>query len=93
MCCRLPEALKDFEQALAIEPNNAVSRNARGLLLEKMGRPDAALADFEAAVQEDKGANVDFLRNRGLCCRALKDYNKAVQDFDRYPDAVNTYTT
>lgn len=81
--CRLPEALKDFEQALTVEPNSALSHNARGLLLEKMGRPDAALADFEAAVQIDRGVNADFLRNRGLCCRALKDYNKAVQDFDR----------
>lgn len=82
--CRLPDALKDFEQALTIEPRNALSHNARGLLLEKMGQPDAALADFEAAVQVDGGANIDFLRNRGLCCRALKDYGKAVQDFDRF---------
>jgi len=50
--------LADFEQALTIEPKNALSHNARGLLLEKMGRPDAALADFERAVQLDGAANV-----------------------------------
>lgn len=82
-CCRLQEALADFEQALTIEPKNALSHNARGLLLEKMGKPDAALADFEAAVQLEGGTNVDFLRNRGLCFRARRDYNKAVEDFDR----------
>lgn len=82
-CCRLQEALADFEQALTIEPRNALSHNARGLLLEKMGKPDAALADFEAAVQLEGGTNVDFLRNRGLCFRARRDYNKAVEDFDR----------
>jgi len=82
--CRLQEALADFEQALTIEPKNALSHNARGLLLEKMGRPDAALADFERAVQLDGAANVDFLRNRGLCFRARREYNKAVEDFDRY---------
>ena len=83
-CCRLQEALADFEQALTIEPKNALSHNARGLLLEKMGKPDAALADFEAAVQLEGGTNVDFLRNRGLCFRARRDYNKAVEDFDRF---------
>lgn len=76
--------MADFEQALNVEPKNALSHNARGLLLEKMGKPDAALADFEAAVQLDGGANVDFLRNRGLCFRARRDYNKAVEDFDRF---------
>ena len=76
--------MADFEQALTIEPKNALSHNARGLLLEKMGRPDAALADFERAVQLDGAANVDFLRNRGLCFRARREYNKAVEDFDRY---------
>lgn len=81
--CRLQEALADFEQALTLEPKNALSYNARGLLLEKMGRPDAALADFQRAVQLDGGANVDFLRNRGLCFRARREYNKAVEDFDR----------
>ena len=81
--CRLQEALADFEQALKVEPDNALSHNARGLLLEKMGRPDAALADFETAVQLDGATNVDFLRNRGLCYRARRDYNKAVKDFDR----------
>ncbi|KAL0021276.1 hypothetical protein WJX79_005975 [Trebouxia sp. C0005] len=80
---RLQEALADFEQALTIEPKNALSHNARGLLLEKMGRPDAALADFERAVQLDGAANTDFLRNRGLCFRARREYNKAVEDFDR----------
>lgn len=82
-CCRLQDALADFEQALTIEPKNALSHNARGLLLEKMGKPDAALADFEAAVQLEGGTNVDFLRNRGLCFRARRDYNKAVEDFNR----------
>lgn len=82
-CCRLQEALADFEQALSLEPKNALSHNARGLLLEKMGKPDAALTDFEAAVQLDGGTNVDFLRNRGLCFRARREYNKAVEDFDR----------
>lgn len=81
--CRLQDALEDFEQAVSLEPNNALSHNARGLLLEKIGRPDAALADFEKAVQLDGGTNVDFLRNRGLCFRARRDYNKAVEDFDR----------
>ncbi|DBA99837.1 hypothetical protein WJX77_011850 [Trebouxia sp. C0004] len=80
---RLQEALADFEQAMTIEPKNAVSHNARGLLLEKMGRPDAALADFERAVHLDGAANVDYLRNRGLCFRARREYNKAVEDFDR----------
>ena len=82
-CCRLQDALADFQQALTIEPKNALSHNARGLLLEKMGKPDAALADFEAAVQLEGGTNVDFLRNRGLCFRARRDYNKAVEDFNR----------
>lgn len=82
-CCRLQDALADFEQALTIEPKNALSHNARGLLLEKMGKPDAALADFETAVQLEGGTNVDFLRNRGLCFRARRDYNKAVEDFNR----------
>lgn len=40
IACRYAEALSDFSQAVAIDPQGALSYNARALLLERLGRPD-----------------------------------------------------
>ncbi len=56
-------ALKEFDRAIAIKPDFAGARVARGILLYRQGKPEAALADFEMAAQQEpnNGAILDRL--------------------------------
>ena len=48
---RLDEALAALSRALDIDPANAYALNARGLVLDRMGRHAEAIASFEAAIE------------------------------------------
>lgn len=50
---RLSDALSEFGRALALEPNDPMTLNNRGVTLAAMGLRDAALADFIAAAGRD----------------------------------------
>lgn len=57
------EALKQLNRALALQPDLTAARIARGLLLYREGKPEAALFDFQSAVQTEpeNGAILDRL--------------------------------
>jgi tetratricopeptide (TPR) repeat protein len=46
------EALKEFDRALAFKPDFPAAHSARGSLYYQMGKPEAALADLEAAAAQ-----------------------------------------
>ncbi len=66
-----------------MEPQGGLSYNARGLLLERLGRSDQAIHDFDMATSLD-AANTSYLKNRGLCYRTLGQYDAAIRDFTRW---------
>jgi tetratricopeptide (TPR) repeat protein len=46
---RLGKALADYTQAIALDPKEAFAYYNRGLLYQKRGERDAAIADFQKA--------------------------------------------
>ena len=79
------EALADVEQALALDPSNAVYRVWRGAIRKSGGEWNAALEDFSAAIALAPGAVMAFFgraevrRNLGLKDDALEDARKVAE--------------
>ncbi|KAB2640462.1 MAG: tetratricopeptide repeat protein [Verrucomicrobia bacterium] len=48
---KLPEALKEFEEAISLRPTNAEARNDMALTLLKMGRRQDAIMEFQRSLQ------------------------------------------
>lgn len=76
---RTAEALKDYSEALRLNPSSPSWYSNRGLIHLETKQYDDAIADF--------GASLDIVetdtayRNRGLAYTKKKEYVKAVEDF------------
>ncbi|MBV9677627.1 MAG: tetratricopeptide repeat protein, partial [Acidobacteriaceae bacterium] len=70
-------ALQEFERALAAKPDLLAAHIARGLLLYRQGKPEAALADFQFAVRRDP-KNGTLLDRLGETYLALDRANDAL---------------
>lgn len=68
-------ALKEFERAIALKSDFAGAHMARGILLYRQGKAEAALADFEAAAQRepDNGVFLDRLGETYLALDRARD--------------------
>jgi tetratricopeptide (TPR) repeat protein len=85
-------ALADFTEALRIDPQLAVSYQARGVVRHRLGLLDEALADFERAfalTDEAQAAPIYHGRGgvkvtQGDLKGALADYNRALEIDPRY---------
>lgn len=81
---RYDEAIADYDQALEIQPNHAVTLNNRSWALFKMGRHEEALPDVEKSIRLDSSSPHSFdtrahLRQaRGEADGAYQDYRKAI---------------
>src|SRR5262249_12062973 len=75
-------AVADFDEAIRLEPKNALLFNARGVAYSAKRDYGRAMADFDEAIRlEPKGAAA-FLNNRGLARHSMNDYDGAIADFD-----------
>ncbi|MGE5756199.1 MAG: tetratricopeptide repeat protein, partial [Planctomycetaceae bacterium] len=74
-------ALRDFNEAIRLDPKYAAARNNRGLVRREMGEPDKALADFNEAIRLDP-KNAIAYNNRGLVWHDKKEPDKALADFN-----------
>jgi len=77
---RYDEAIKVFEQANQISPNNATIHNMLGMCSLRLGTFDEALASFESALRIIPGFT-DARNNRGVTYLALGQYHLAEVDF------------
>lgn len=81
---RYDEAIADYDQALTIHPNHAVTLNNRAWALFKMGRINEALPDVEKSIRRDNSSPHAFdtrahLRQaRGEPDGAYRDYRRAM---------------
>lgn len=81
---RYDEAVENYDQSLAIQPNHAVTLNNRAWALFKMGRIDEAVPDVEKSIRRDKSSPHAFdtrahLRQaRGKPDQAYRDYRQAM---------------
>jgi tetratricopeptide (TPR) repeat protein len=75
-------ALACFDEALALEPNNADVHVKRGLALEQLGRFDDALASFDHALALSP-LLPDAYVGRGDVLNRLERYEEALACFDQ----------
>jgi tetratricopeptide (TPR) repeat protein len=73
-------ALRDFDRALAIDPNYADARLYRAGLRRRTGDYDGAIDDFTAALAITDDARIHVARAGAY--RAMGDYARAIADYD-----------
>jgi tetratricopeptide (TPR) repeat protein len=74
-------ALKDFNAAIAANPNDAKAYCGRGQAYFRQGNGDAALTDFTKAIELDKASPEGYVL-RGNVLVIAKAYDKALADID-----------
>ena len=78
---RYEDAIKDYDQAIILNPQYADAYNNRGNAKNNLGDHNAAVADYnEAILLNPKGAAA--YNNRGIAKNNLGDYNAAVADYN-----------
>ena len=91
---RLPEAIANFDRAIALQPNFAPAHYNRGLAFQGLRRWAEALASFDQtiALQPD---NAEAYANRGDVLEELKRLDEALASYDKAlalrPDLVEAH--
>lgn len=75
-------ALKCFEEALALEPNNAEAFVRKGMALEKLQDWEQALESYDRAIESDQSMTVAYLYRGGVCNR-LQRYREALESYEQ----------
>ena len=76
------QALKEFNQALKLKPNDAALYDLRGVALRGKGQDDQALQDFNQALQLDPKYARAY-RNRSMVYYDKSDFAKAQADLEK----------
>lgn len=79
-------AMEDLNSCIALQPNQAVFYYSRAYWQEMEGKLEAAVADYEAAIQRN-GRLFDAYYGLANCYRLQKNNNKACETFDRAESA------
>ena len=74
-------ALKDYDQAIQLNPNAASHYNNRGIIYRLKHDYDRAIADYDEAIWL-KGDYVAAFYNRALAYVDKRDYDRALSDFE-----------
>jgi tetratricopeptide (TPR) repeat protein len=76
------EALKEYDEAIKIQPENHVFRKDRAHLLERAGQFSKAILDYTVAIRTVSKQNRGPLyESRAKCYMKTKEYQFAVDDF------------
>lgn len=92
---RAADALDAFDQAVRLEPRNALTHFHRARALQALSRwDDAARSYTDALAVDESQANAYY--NRGLCRGKKGDHAGALEDYGRYlerhPDDADAWT-
>src|SRR6266567_608147 len=79
---RYQEALLAFEQAIQLDPNDAVICNGKGLALSKLNRYREALTAYEQSIRLNPN-NADTYLNKGDALDELERYEEALVAYKR----------
>lgn len=75
-------AMQCFNEALALDPNNAEALVKRGMAFEKMQDWDRALECYDNAIAADSSLTVAYLYRGGVCNR-LQRYREALESYEQ----------
>lgn len=83
-------ALADLDEAIRLNPNDALAYNNRGIIWREKREIDNAIVDFTEAIRinpqprSDTAAsgNINVYTNRGLAWQAKEELDRALADFD-----------
>ena len=79
----LPEkALKDFNQAIKLDPSRAGGFLGRGNTLNTLGRYEEAILDYEKALSIEPNIANAYV-NRGIAYSHLGKFRKAIADYEK----------
>jgi hypothetical protein len=76
------QALERFEDALALEPNNAEALIKKGMTLERLQRMEAALECYDRAIAANASMTLAYL-HKGAVCNRLQRYREALECYER----------
>ena len=77
----LANAMRDFTEAIRLDPRFTWPYNNRGLVWAAKGEFEEALKDYEEAIRIDPRYTFAF-NNRGLVWTAKGEFEKAIKDFN-----------
>jgi tetratricopeptide (TPR) repeat protein len=91
----LDRAIKDYDEAIRLDPNFAIAYINRGIAYNSKGNPYRAIADYNEAIRLDpnmatayNSRGLVYLR-RGDLDRANADYNEAIRIDPKFASAYN----
>ena len=75
------KAQANYEQMIALNPNDPKPYYERGSLYAQLGEHELAQADFDKVIELESD-NINALISRGLLFSDMEDYDRALEDFD-----------
>ncbi len=78
----LQGALSDFDNAIGLDPYNAVIYNSRGNLKDELKKTTDAIKDYDKAVSLDS-TYINAYYNRAIARYNVQEYKEAQTDFER----------
>ena len=79
---KLDLAIKEYTQAIQLDPNLALAYNNRGLIYDEQGKYDLALADYNQALEIDPNLALAY-NNRGIVYYQQGKYDLALAEFNK----------
>jgi S1-C subfamily serine protease len=74
------KAIRDFTEAIRLDPGNAFAYGSRGCARSMEGDYDAAIRDFNEALRLDPTSS-SYYASRGIAWQRKKDSDRAIRDF------------
>jgi tetratricopeptide (TPR) repeat protein len=74
-------AIKDYDQAIKLDPKKSDAFTDRAAAYKKLGRIDQAIADDSEAIRLDP-LTPEYFDNRGLSYAVNGDYDRAIADYN-----------
>jgi tetratricopeptide (TPR) repeat protein len=75
-------AIEDLDQAIRLDPNNALAFSTRGYAYLGKGQYDRAIEDLDQAILLNPN-NAEVLRNRGIAYANKGQPDRAIEDYDQ----------
>ncbi|BCS92331.1 MAG: beta-barrel assembly-enhancing protease [Metallosphaera javensis (ex Sakai et al. 2022)] len=79
---RYEEAIKEYDQAISLDPRNPDYHYNKGIALRILGRYEEALREFEQAISLDP-KDPFYHYNKGLALAELGRYEEAIKEYDQ----------